>query len=1127
MTNLFKQYHNKEFLNQIAQDKEQLNKSIEETGGFVLYLMEQNKILPQIDFFFNDDNMSVYAVQFVLKNYKNFSTEQQRVLVSLQNQYQNYDYETDEYKAVAYEEDNSVAVEHDIEYYLKNKLSLPKQATLTFELIQTYHKEIHAILANEDIATERVVKKSMKGFTIEQFFALDKSFVKKHPYMFDYFPQYFSNSEFKAYFKEVMLDPKSKFKPGLHNFQNYIFEKEDKELLYSLIEGRYSQQYKDIVSLHGATDLISKMEFFNRLSPLDISYFTDEELIENKEAIRERWLKGFDKEGKQRRRDEFFSKILQSESSLEQFKIVFTPEFFTSLAKNAEDLDPHSVYRDDEATRKKVKYFNDLGFNYMIQNPKEYYKFNLDHTIHNLFENYFRREDKVEKAKLFYNTVIPEALKQQGFLNLTGKYNSTINQNSIEFISDIVKNHPSINLLYVLLNTHDYLIEDNKKEYVPKKLKECINELIPLVNGEDAKQLVEAFNYKKPITIFYNNNNARGSESVNFLNHNNNLNTIDKYVKSIVLDVDKKLLSHILKNNVILSNDDYAKLLKNSESDKETFKFIKQYTQKNKENILSNDELVSQILQHSKSKEIIVIDNSENEEKAYEQYIRNFDNLLQLENIYKKLNKKDEAEREVIYQKKNTLETENRELSKKLSLSFIEHKIDVLFKEKNFKCLNALSHTQSFDHQRFNDYVSRAPFEDIINSVQDDSFMELCSYKMGYNDESNFSFAEYNIKQTYELAQKVFSYLEKNEENFTRSNKEKIIRYFKTANKEGLKEFFIDYLSNEIFYSYSLRDFIGKNNYTNEQILRAYVNAEKTNFFSDQDVNARFCHTLSDFFNNNEAQYLEMLALTKETYPKFYLLLTYNDVGAQFSEKNEQMTKDESKMHYYVQHFDEKAILKGVDIIFDEMKQGNPEYNQKLAASVITQVIYNSYYDKDIGNSREYFTLFSDERVHDLIVNIWQKAPLFILERHRVGLINNIGQYIASHIKEFDNDNMPLSFIYPDFNVRPEYLRLDNDEHKHMVIEIFNAFMDFYTVSSQYDKLDYMIFLIERAKFIEENINYGSKPENLHFNSSDSIVEIIMADDATMDRIKNYKLKSMLDTTVEVQEAKPKKSKKI
>lgn len=1127
---LFKHYHNQTFLNQIAQDKDLLQKSIKETGGFVLYLMEQNKIFPQVDYFFEDNAMPVYAVQFVLKNYTKLSIEQQRILIEYQNKYSNYNYETDDFKEVAHDEVPVVPVEQDIEYYLKNKLSLPKQSTLTFELIQAYHKELHAILSNEDIATERVIRKSMKDFTIEQFFALDKGFVNKHPYMFDYFPQYFSNPEFKAYFKEIMLSDKRRL--GLHHFENYTFEKEDTELLHFLIGDRFAPDYKDVAKLNGAEKILPKIEFFQKINPLDISYFTDEELIENKEAIQLRWLQSFDKENKKRRNStaelgyEHLGKVFSVKGSLEQFKIMMNDDYFAQLISKIDDAHLHSIYKDDQDTREKINYFKTLTFDYLNTHPKEYYKFSMSNMIDDLFQNYFR-QDKVERAKQFYETVIPETLKGDGFVNLTGKYHPMINHHSVAFMADLVKNYPSINLLLVLLDSYQVNV-DAKKEHIAKELKEHINNLIPLVNAEDAKQVLKAFNYKKPLKILYNNDNPRGSDSVNFLNHNNDLANMSKHTKSIILDMDKHLLTHILNNNIVLSDEEYATLLNNSKTDKITFSFIQKYTQKNKDTILANEAHVTRILAHPKAQDIVAIDNSQNEQKAYIQFIQNSDKYWQLSELEDKLNSKNEAEKDVIYQKKQQIEKENEALLPKLSLSFITNKTDELLKQHDFKSLHALSKTRLFEHEKFQNYAQTLPFKDLIRFVDNEHFMTLCSYKMGYNDESTFSFGKYSNNETYQLAQKVLAYVEKNQGS-KRNDREKMTWYFKEANKEGLKQFFIDYLPNELFYSYTLRGCLKGIQYTNEEILNAYINAEKTNFFSDKDVNARFCHTLSDFFKDNEEQYLQMLELTKEAHPKLYLLLTYNDVCSQFSDKEfPDMNRDESKMHYYVKHFDEKAILKGVHIILDEMEKDDSNYNQKLAANVITQALYSSYFDKDTGNGREYFSLFSDERVHEMMVSIWNKAPLFILERHHLGTHNNLGQYIVEHIREFDNDRMPLDFIYPNFSLKPDYFKSDNESTKQNILTIFNGFMDYYIKSEQFDKLDYMIFLVDRAKFFSDKISYEYRPDNLHFNSHDEIIDIIFEDDATLDKIKNYKFKSMLDNTVEVQEAvKPKKTKKI
>lgn len=1121
--NLFKQYYNQDVLKELLQDKIKLNQAINETGGYVLYLMEQNKMKPNLDLFFDNNDISAYALQFVLKNYTDFTTEQKRVLNNYQNQYKNYDHEKEEFKP---SDDEPTFENHDIEYYLKNKLTPPKNSILTFELIKAYSKEISDILSNEDIVMERVLKTSMKPFTLKEVFAIDKKFIKKHPYILNYYPQYFENQEFKNYFKEIMLAPGQRV--GVHNFEHYHFTEDDKELLYSLIGNRYRADYDDMLKLHGAKDIISKTDFFEKLNSNDITYFTDEETLENKELIQNRWLQGFDRNDKKDKtlfKYDYFSKLVSTDSNLSQFKIIVSPQYFASLVEKTDDVSLNSVYKEDTQTREKMAYFEKLSLNYLFENPKDYYKFRLSSILGKLFENYYS-EEKQQLAQQFYEVVMPEAFKNDGFLHLSGRYNHIIDNHSIQFIDTLVKTHPSINLLYVLLDTYTNYSDDNRdnrKKELAKELKTHINNLIPLVNEEDAKTLVKAFNYKKPITTLYNNSVERQAFESNFLNHGYDLK-MNESIKSLVLSIDKSMLTHILKENIQLDTEDYQRVLRNSKNDKDALNFITKYTQKNRDVILSNEELVREILAHPKAQNIIEIDNSKEEQKAYANYLVNYEKIFKLNKLSTKLKSDNDPEKEVIYEKKRTIEKEQEELTKKISLSFIQTKTEELIQSKDLKSLCALSSLRLFEYEKFNHFVYNASFKDTLQFVDNEYFMHIASSQMGYEDKSTFSFGKYSEKETYELATKVLPYIDIKE---GKREKEKITRYFKNSNKEYLKDFFIDYLSNELFYSYRLKDSLNGAKFSNDEILKAYINAEKTNFFSDTDVNAGYSHVLRDFYEDDKEKYFDMLAKTKDAYPKLYLLLTHHEITNQFYDWGEGIVRDEAAMHFYIDTYDTNVILKGIDFILDEIKENRPPYNSKLAAHAVIQALYSTYYDKDTPNGREYYSLFSNEYIHELMTSVWHKAPLFILERHRMGEIDNIGEYIVQNMKDFDSEKMPLDFLYPNWNLKSDYFRVEADHTKASILTIFNGMMDYYIKSNQNEKLDYMIFLVERAKYFSDNINYHHHPENLSFDSCSNLVEVIFENDAIMDKIKNYKLKSMLDNTIEIQEIKPKKSKKI
>ena len=1116
--NLFTQYRSLEKLNQIALEKDRLLHTIEETGGYILYLMEQFKIKPPVDFFFNDNSVPIYAVSFISNNYPDLTLEQKRVLTQYQNYNENYNYEEGKYEV---EESSTEKESHDIEYYLQNKLSPPKNAVITFELINHYHKEISQILDNDGFVMERILKPTMKDFTLEQFFALDKDFVKSHPYFFNWYPKYFANNEFKHYFKESILESDNRL--NFHHFENYLFEQEDRELLFSLIKGKYSVNYDDIAKLHGASQLISKKEFFETINPKSITYFSDEETLENKELIQKIWKKGFDK----KYRHDYFSELISTDSSIEQFRIIVNQDYFDELVNQENHVNFNSVYKEDYETKKKIAYIKNLSINYLLANPKQYKKFSISGILHDLFENFYQEEVQ-NKAQEFYKIVIPEMLKEHGFLNMTGRHNSTINDKSIAFIKDLVKAHPSINLLYVLLDTHDEFVkaDDFRKKALIKEVKSLIDELIPLVHAEDAKVLVKAFKYKKSITTLYNNTVARDSFETNFLNHGYNLG-MEWQLKHLVFQIDKTMFTHILKHNVVLSDEDYSTILKNSEEDKDSFSFIKKYTEKNKTSILDKEELVRKILSHSRAQEIIEIDNSQEEKDAYSNYIQNYDKIRQLKKLKSQLNSQNDAEKDIIYKKESVIEKENTELEKKISLAFVEEKTQELIKNHDFQSLKALSKIRLFNIDSFNDYVYQLPFDKVNQFVENEAFMSLIVSQSNYNGETKFSFGQYSEKETYQLALKVLNYF-KNEHQKDR-DLEKIIPLFQRANQSFFKEFFIENLPNNIFYSYKIKSVLGKASLTNDEILKAYINAEKTNFFSDMDVNAHFSHTLRDFFENNKEQYLDMLEKVKNTYPKFYLLLTHHDISSKFYEWGDGVGRDEAFMKFYVEHFDMNAIKNGIGVILDEIKNCNHEfYNAKLASHPITQAIYSTYYDKDnsLGQT-EYFSLFTQEQTHNLLHFIWHKAPLFILDRYHIGNINNIADYIVENFKEFDSDQMPLAFLYPDFNVKSDSFNLKGVHSRAGILTIFNGMMDYYMKSNQPEKIDLMIYLVERAKYFTNKINYGNQPENLHLGSWDSIIEIIHEDDATMDKIKNYKLKSMLDNTIDSQEVKPKKSKKI
>ena len=63
-----KELSNKTYLQSLLNDKEKLNAEIEKTGGYVLYLMEQENLFPKKEDLLEKEN--IFALNFILKHYE-------------------------------------------------------------------------------------------------------------------------------------------------------------------------------------------------------------------------------------------------------------------------------------------------------------------------------------------------------------------------------------------------------------------------------------------------------------------------------------------------------------------------------------------------------------------------------------------------------------------------------------------------------------------------------------------------------------------------------------------------------------------------------------------------------------------------------------------------------------------------------------------------------------------------------------------------------------------------------------------------------------------------------------------------------------------------------------------------
>lgn len=420
-----------------------------------------------------------------------------------------------------------------------------------------------------------------------------------------------------------------------------------------------------------------------------------------------------------------------------------------------------------------------------------------------------------------------------------------------------------------------------------------------------------------------------------------------------------------------------------------------------------------------------------------------------------------------------------------VSAPIIANKVQELFSQRNFASLNKLYEHYSSNAQ-FKICFASLNKKEVENLVEDNNFLKIISRPLNF-------YRKYGQETEFEIDFTVKSLKKFIAKNNKKDNLRTIFSFVKDP--AVLKNYLVKYEPVEFYYNhyiYHRPDF----NYDHGSLIKAFINAHKNRkFFSYFDANTSF----NEVIRNMSLE--EMLLFEKEArqYPILYLSLSMHHIkNREWFEDNDKGL-DENWHDFVATQMDLDIILQGIQEVLEYINKGSNEgVNKKFAATVISNFLCNTYYDRREDNDYKTVSHFTQEQTDKIVKFFLKEAPNFLINSYRICNItppDDLIRYLSN--QDYDLHKLMTSPIYA-YNLNKERIQ-----------QFVQAIIDQKIKEKDILSLCYINYMLEQEKF-DKNIKYETGVVKPIANLLDSYTE----DEFTKEKLSVFENKFFLTTTL-------------
>lgn len=1100
-----------------------LKEEIINSKGLFLYFLEQKKIFPPIDILI--DSVSPYSLLFLKSHYDidNLKPEQTKVLDQYLLSDENFNKKYNPVNTTTYSLEellSDIKNRKDVDNVKKSKLKLK------FEHFKEHKETLLKLLKSphELHANELLLNQIFNKTTPQEVLSLGEDFLINNPFIFNLNSNFLKNSELKTIYKKAvenyhMVYSDSHKKSEINNFLNYNFEQDEKPFLETLLKNTYYVNYDKLINIQGATQLITRWEFFEKFDDENLSDFSSEDIKNNKELIRKVWLENF-KEKKYFKWNDFSKHSI----SFSDFKEVVDEAFLKELIIYSKGFLFDKIDSDVQEQKEKAVYLNFTATKILAKDPDMAQYIDL----HSVLKSFFHTEEYNRNfLTQEYATDAEHALKNsaKAYIHSNNVFQTTDYSPFLrsEALASLLHEltEPSINSLYFFIQIYNKL-SDSKSFKHPKseELKPFIGAIASKLDKDQVKKIVDYFNY--PLSDEFMPKDSlvdKQDYAYNALQFaHENFDNISIDTQKFLIYIDENFREHILKNNYNIMSPEISQhedvftdiLGRINSSHHMLLPFVKQYIENNKDAVLQN--YFSLIAQHPIRQALITLNTHDIESNNYEQLVPALKQQQQLKNIQseayniKKQSKgyspynteKNKEEKEISTQLKD-LEKKIESLNSVLSHNFKVDTISKLLQDKKYEEATLFINKNSNYIYLAYEYIKDLPFADIISGLENKSLVKFITENkkntgneyLGQQPHVKFN-TSYSQEQNKILATELLSLLNFQYESENKDKVLHVLNYFEYEVKDFAKQFVIENDPVSMFYSYEYRptnERQGKHikePFTNEEIIQGLHNLEKNagNVFNMHDTNIQYDSMLTANYYHRENEYLDLLK-SLETEPVLYLFCCYSNIYndfINFNKKDKDFTyknTSEAKIAYVYENLNLEVIKEGISQLLSDV-------NNELAKPDVTLKGINDFVWRTEDSTYDFdskqdilFHQMTEKESASFIKTIWDKAPLYFMSRNRLGAIKDVQEFIVDNFEYFYNENTieNLFLNLNHFSTNSVSFNTEKDsynDYDHKLHQIFDVTCNYLLDNKQSNEIDTLVYISQQIKF-NENLPYKKK----------------------------------------------------
>ena len=1085
------------FLNEVVKNKELLDTQIEETQGYILYLLKRQELLPPLDFLLDEkeETVSVFSLNFILNNYK-LSRSQIGMLRKYFSGYGDND--------IA----NDVLNEEELTNNLLSGDTITKKTKFTKELLNELSEEIINYYKNND--EDKILNNihaSVKGFTKEDIYNIDSKLLKTFSTtIFNANPEYFEDKKYREEYKKLLLN---KNRLTFRHFENYVFDDNDKDFLISLIIKDDYRSYDDWIKIKGVKEILTPLEYFENTYTRHIDNFSLQDLKTDKEKIQDILLsQEYVHKNTYGNREPQIYEYVKLNASQEQFEIIIDNKFLDKFFKVYNKSYSWSRMDDEREYREKNNHINRLIINKVVENP-DFITELENYDIHNILSrtaehyksNMYLKGVDAEFERIFaqcFAIYLKEISKTSNIMKRAGNNIYNIMEYSLYFkevsLENILLENSNINTLLQLAQVIDK--QRKNKSHYKKHEEENLSKISILLN-KDSVKLIEN----------YTGVSLKKSKKENVVSNIENdvfklsvLDDIDEEYLSLLLMSDKKQRKILLDSNKELPFSTLRTLFHNIESEG-VESFLITYIKNSKESLSKNDEFKTFILKSPEFKKYYTVEINKEEqinilEKLLLLYKEKSNREEKNKNLYEEFQKKnsngdDYYDSEIYqnYQKESKiLDNKIESLSDLISQDFISEYTYTLLVNKDFNKFNEIN-SMRFRTDSFLKYINSLDFTTLMENLDNSLFVELIKANIRYNDETDIKLSSFSEKENRVIVDKLL-------ENLPLSAIFSII----STNEDFYKEILIEKSPHEIIYNYKMR--VGgfyKKPYSVEEVIKFIQSANSQPdilFAPGVNDGSSLVDMISRNFEKSEQDYLKLVEYAKSNNLKLYTILSSSNCYRDFRPRDPDKLSDESDADYLKNNFDINKVIDGVEVILNEYYEKLTDENnaafERGVVPAISRVIWSSYYTH--SNSNTYYSVFDKEQSDKLIKVLAKNAPLFLMTCSSIGVYQNLSKHLSENFGDYFDDISLSDLIYPTKNLIENW-RNDGWIGKNIGFSLDGLINNFINKDKMIE-LDYFSYLVQQDKFMNEEISYDCRDQKRKYSS---ILDYIYNDYPTND----------------------------